>query len=272
MINKSKNALMHGVYTNDVILPWESAKEFYALLKETRDDLQPDGMLEDQIVESIAKLFWKKRRVDWFLQHALLQGRFADEAEKSEKRSVEGVRAHLDVERLRFRRKNEKQNAAVAQLSEAMTEFVKTLNSDDTPPLGKLGANMRYVLDTLDELESTIAEGAKAGSDENLFDVGPSLDALSKAIEMEARLDGLIDKALQRLIIAKEYRKHYATRPKLLAAPKSKEMAATKRLKKDKDENDNWDENNDNNDDDPTDNPDRPESFDWEHEYDEATK
>ena len=153
MIKKQKNALMHGVYTNDVILPWESAKEFYALLKGTRDDLQPDGTLEDQIVESIAKLYWKKLRIDWYLQHALLQGRFADEAEKSEKRSVEGVRTHLDIERSRFRRKNEKQNAAVAQLSEAMTEFVKTLNSDDTPPLGKLGANMRYVLGTLDELE-----------------------------------------------------------------------------------------------------------------------
>jgi hypothetical protein len=79
---------------------------------------------------------------------------------------------------------------------------------------------------------------------------------------------------LQRLVIAKEYRKHYTTRPKLLSAPKSKKMAATKRLKKDKDENDNGDENNNNNnnDDDPTNNPDRPESFDWEPEYDEALK
>jgi hypothetical protein len=159
MIKKSKNALMHGVYTSDVILPWESATDFYALLNGLRDYLQPDGTLEDQIVESIARQFWKKRRVEWLLQHALLQSRFADEAEKSEKRSVEGVRTHLDVERSRLRRKNQKQTAAVAQLSEAMTEFVKTLNSDDTPPLGKLGANMRYVLSTLQELEPMIAQG-----------------------------------------------------------------------------------------------------------------
>ena len=209
-------------YTSDVILPWESAADFYAQLKGLRDDLQPDGTLEDQIVEFIAKLFRKKRRVDWFLQMALRQSRFADEAEKSGKRSVDGVCTHLDVERLRLRRKNTKQAAAVAELSEAMTEVAATLNSDDTPPLGKLGANMRYVLSTLDELEPAIAEGAKAGSDENRFYVGPSLDALSKAIEMEARLDGLIDKAQQRLIIAKEYRKHYTTRPKLLAAPSPK--------------------------------------------------
>ena len=273
MIKKSKNALLHGVYTSDVILPWESAKEFYALLKGTRDDLQPDGTVEDQIVKSIAKLYWKKRRVDWFLQMALRQSRFADEAGKSGKRSVDGVCTHLAIERLRLRRKNTKQAAAVAELSEAMTEVAATLNSDDTPPLGKLGANMRYVLGTLDELEPIIAESAKSGSDEP-FDVGPSLDVLSKAIEMEAQLDGLIDKAQQRLIIAKEYRKHYTTRPKLLAAPKSKGMAATKRLTKNKDENDNRNENNNDNDndDDPTNDPNRPESFDWEQEYDEAVK
>jgi hypothetical protein len=58
-----KNALSHGIYTEDMVLPWENAKDFVDLHKALREDLEPDGLTENETVLGIAGLYWKKRRL-----------------------------------------------------------------------------------------------------------------------------------------------------------------------------------------------------------------
>ena len=58
----NKNALVHGVYSSDIVLPWEKAEDFNELLKGIRLDFMPNGTTEDDIVFEIAVLHWKKRR------------------------------------------------------------------------------------------------------------------------------------------------------------------------------------------------------------------
>jgi len=58
-----RNALKHGVFAKDVVLPDESDAQFHALLDGLRNDFQPEGTVEDVLVEKLAALFWRSRRL-----------------------------------------------------------------------------------------------------------------------------------------------------------------------------------------------------------------
>lgn len=57
------NAVKHGIFTRAVLEGLESKQEYYRLLQALREDLQPEGTLEDILVEQLATLFWRRRRV-----------------------------------------------------------------------------------------------------------------------------------------------------------------------------------------------------------------
>jgi hypothetical protein len=58
-----KNALSHGLYAQDLVLPWENEQDFVDLHKALRNELEPDGPAEEEAVLGIAGLYWKKRRL-----------------------------------------------------------------------------------------------------------------------------------------------------------------------------------------------------------------
>jgi hypothetical protein len=273
---KLNNALVHGVYSSDIILPWEKAEEFHQLLAGLRGDFCPQGTIENDIVFDIACLHWKKRRVNRIMQLALVQNEFAAKIEETGKRSVEGMRTAIDVQRLKQERKRTKITAGISDLSDAMVSLAAEVSNKKRPSLGKLGANIRSILGVLENLEPTIiATQSKAEIDGKAFDLGPCVDILSKALELEARLVGLIAKAIQRLVMAREFRRQYPPKPTLkLIGPSTAKTAVTGiTTKKIVDDNGNEDNDNDNNNNDNNnnnlDNVDRPENFDWPHEYDE---
>jgi hypothetical protein len=45
---KKKNALTHGIYGKDILLPWESREEFEKLLADLQDEFQPSGRTENE--------------------------------------------------------------------------------------------------------------------------------------------------------------------------------------------------------------------------------
>src|SRR2546423_1760850 len=92
---KNRNSLVHGIYSSDLVLPWERAEDFYELLEGMRLDFEPNGATEDDIVFEIAVLHWRKRRINRALQLTFLESDAATEIEKSGKRSVPGIRHHL---------------------------------------------------------------------------------------------------------------------------------------------------------------------------------
>lgn len=62
--NQSKlNALKHGLLSKVILLKGESPTEYNSLLNGLRDDLQPQGELETDLVENLAVLWWRKRRL-----------------------------------------------------------------------------------------------------------------------------------------------------------------------------------------------------------------
>ena len=60
---KAHNALTHGLYAREAVLPWEDAKKFEAFAQAIRDELNPNGPLEEEAVREVAELHWRKQRL-----------------------------------------------------------------------------------------------------------------------------------------------------------------------------------------------------------------
>jgi hypothetical protein len=58
----SLNALKRGLFSKVILLDGESRAEYSSLLNGLRDDWQPQGTMEAVHVESLAVLFWRRRR------------------------------------------------------------------------------------------------------------------------------------------------------------------------------------------------------------------
>ena len=60
---RSRNALKNGIFSKSLILESESRAEYQLLLNGLRDDLRPQGTAEAALVESMAVILWRKRRL-----------------------------------------------------------------------------------------------------------------------------------------------------------------------------------------------------------------
>lgn len=66
VVTKSKaslNAVKHGVLSNQLLLPHESAEDFASLLNQLMSEYNPVGITEKALVEDIANTIWRKRRL-----------------------------------------------------------------------------------------------------------------------------------------------------------------------------------------------------------------
>ena len=57
------NAMTHGILSKHAVLPHEDKSEFAGLLTALQDEHQPAGMTEMHLVEELATILWRKRRV-----------------------------------------------------------------------------------------------------------------------------------------------------------------------------------------------------------------
>ena len=57
------NALRHGVLSRYVVLPWEDGTEYRTLLDALAAEHAPDGPTEEHLVEELAGIIWRKRRL-----------------------------------------------------------------------------------------------------------------------------------------------------------------------------------------------------------------
>jgi hypothetical protein len=57
------NALKHGVLSHDTVLSWENESEYDALFDALIAEHQPQGPTEEHLVEELAGIMWRKRRL-----------------------------------------------------------------------------------------------------------------------------------------------------------------------------------------------------------------
>ena len=57
------NSTTHGTLSKHTVLPWEPREEFEGLHLSLRKEYAPLGPMEDHLVEEIAGIIWRKRRL-----------------------------------------------------------------------------------------------------------------------------------------------------------------------------------------------------------------
>ncbi len=62
-VNRNHPALKHGAYSATAVLPGESRAAFEKLHRGLTDELNPSGVLEDDIVADMARLVWRKQNL-----------------------------------------------------------------------------------------------------------------------------------------------------------------------------------------------------------------
>jgi len=112
------NALRHGVLSRYTVLPWESADEYRVIVEALVAEHGPQGPTEEHLVEEIAGILWRKRRLrlaEAAAHRRGLQGTL-------DRETVRVALVHLDTDG-RSERVADAIKATVADTQEAMTDM-----------------------------------------------------------------------------------------------------------------------------------------------------
>ena len=121
------NALQHGVLSRHTVLPWEDGEEYRALLDALAAEHQPKGPTEEHLVEELAGIVWRKRRLrlgEAAVHHRALR-RATDPARDTAKAALVYTEAGGDGstdEAIRATDKQTEADLADLEADQAMTE------------------------------------------------------------------------------------------------------------------------------------------------------
>jgi len=128
----SKNAVKHGIFTNDLVIEKgdgkEKKQEYLELLSNLINCLNPNGQLENLLVEKIAVDFWRLRRVLRFEMASIrhyLDGATYDFYSKtgSEGEKANRTRSELEKEKCNFLRYIEWNERYIECLNKGIVKF-----------------------------------------------------------------------------------------------------------------------------------------------------
>jgi hypothetical protein len=216
--SRTKNALIHGIYGKDILLPWESREEFEKLFAEIRDEFQPRGRMENEIVFDVAHLRWQKYRVHQMCIAAAHADPFVSDLVKAGQKSWAGIRNHLKSTANNTRMMSDLLNKLFL---EQTTEAAKTIA--ELIETGKLADSATKTSETrkreanafsnvMKDFTIPLIEAFKDRLNaEDSLRRTYSPEYLEPIIRLEAMIDARIDKALGRLVNLKEYKRLAAT-------------------------------------------------------------
>jgi hypothetical protein len=89
------NALKHGILSRYTVLPWEDADEYHALVAALAAEHCPQGPTEEHLVEELAGILWRKRRLR--LAEAAAHHRGLEDTLAPWRETVKAALVHLDA-------------------------------------------------------------------------------------------------------------------------------------------------------------------------------
>jgi hypothetical protein len=89
------NALKHGLLSRYAVLPWEDEAEYQALVNALVAEHAPQGPTEEHLVEELAGILWRKRRLR--LAEGAVYRRGLKDALKPYSETTEAALVHLDA-------------------------------------------------------------------------------------------------------------------------------------------------------------------------------
>jgi hypothetical protein len=195
------NALKHGAYAQELILPGESEREFKELFESLVAEWSPDGALEEDAVLTLAKYIWAKRRIDryHFLEARLIHFPMDDEFKHIRRfifflHGCSNMRAARDCIELL------PEPYKACMLHELATSKYED-TKDDIKRLKKVLVELlreeRLYLKVFKSLPHYVSDAEEAAKLRELIE---------KNIVAYARLDSMIDKSIKRLAQLKTFK------------------------------------------------------------------
>ena len=216
--SRKKNALTHGIYGKDILLPWEPREEFEKLLAELRDEFQPSGRMENDIVFDLAYWRWQKYRAHQMWIAAAYANPFVSDLVKAGQKSWAGMRKHLKCKAKGMRMMSELQNESfleqTAEAAKTLAELIQTgkLTDSATKTSETRSREANAFRNVVKDFSIPLIEAFKdrPNAEGSLLRTY-SPENLEPIIRLEAMIDARIDKALGRLVNLKEYKRLAAT-------------------------------------------------------------
>jgi hypothetical protein len=218
---KSKNALVHGIYARDIIMPWESREEFEQLHAALCVEFNPDGQMEKETVLDLACLRWHKQRVRQMWHAATYSDPFTIELVQSGKKSWSGIRRHLrretkGVQTIIDALHNLYMQVAdqARKVGDGLTEERENVDIESAQRQidSLLSTVTRHVMPLIRDLQS----GPNA---ERTLGKAYSPEYLEPILRIDAAIDARIDKTLGRLANLKAYKSLASERAMLPPPP-----------------------------------------------------
>jgi len=186
--NRIHPALKHAGYSAISVLPGENKAEFDKLHQDLIAELVPTGPLESDIVATMARLLWRKQNLKTFRISALARGR---------------------RDQIRYE-----------TIPRDVVEY-------DYPMLG----SVKKVDPAEREAATRVAEAqirAELGDTLELMGIGDiaTVEHLMKDLEVQDRLDSLIDRCLKRLLFVRGLKSISTSSSTAPEVPRNKRLAA----------------------------------------------
>jgi hypothetical protein len=218
---KAKNALVHGVYSRDLLMPWESREDFEKLHADLRAEFHPDGPMEEETVLDVACLRWNKQRVRKMWTAATYNDPFAIELIESGKKSWSGIHKYLRRQARDFHSMTGSLHELYSSLANQATKVSRALSKEEEEKADNESAHQQIeaILSTMDRHVLPLIRNLQAGPNaEQTLGKAYSPEYLEPILKIEALIDGRIDKALGRLANLKAY-KELVRAPARLPSP-----------------------------------------------------
>ena len=172
------NAVRHGILSRHTVLPWEDADEYAALVASLVAEHRPRGPTEGHLVEELAGIMWRKRRLR--LAEASAHRRGLEHAAKRSD-TVKTALAHLDggeqaqaegvvVKAIRATPEETAEEMRDLEEAESMTNNALAILDAGTPKayeqaVAALGADLRESWDRLLSRDPKVQEPATPDPD-----------------------------------------------------------------------------------------------------------
>ena len=205
----NQNALLHGLYARDVLLPWDSKEDFLRLHEDLKAELFPDGRAEEEAVLDLAFLHWQKRTIWRLRQSAVLRDPFTEDIIQTKSKAWSDIRKGLRAAATSDRSlRGTIENNLSSLLDGLQTVGEKIATTSDAEELKVIYAQTNVMAKLVTERFMPLVKAMEQRPDaEHALDRAYVPESLEKVMRLEAALDARIGKVLARLVGLKEFKR-----------------------------------------------------------------